>query len=451
MSSSDKLSFEDTKRLLDHACSASPNTNAAKIADFLNEPASRISEGRSKGWRLKVSDANKLIEKYGQPKGKPGLFVRAEERGSIKSFLEHESSTSKSRHLKRVWNLYHSVHFLNSLADKIMMVGDQLWPTYEEFAEDGDELLNMDERDAVRKARAHKRDTSAKFRKEKLDKLFTMMKTPEFSQWLSAAGLYLDKLLDAYDIPVDAYGIPEIIFRRMGATGYYGINDIHNITPDGDNNHLSSEGTLNQLLEEHGLKSLPFLEVNLFLFGTLEQYFREFEEPATKATLISQTDEVLIELREYVITGKEIWSQESKFTIPRLGEAAIGSIFSVDGKSRANWISSLHQNDIGLSSLSKKDVTSLFVDHWTTYKVSLFLKDNCDYALMLSLGSYESSFSDVLHDPERFIVIPDISGMCLFDELDELREWLDLPALPMDEMKTNIAEYGGYVPGAIVI
>ena len=446
MSSSDKLSFEDTKRLLDHACSASQNTNAAKVADFLNEPASRISEGRSKGWRLKVCDANKLIEKYGQPKGKPGLFVRAEERGSIKSFLEHESSTSKSRHLKRIWSLYHSIQFRNSLADKIMMVDDQLLPTYEVFSEDGDELLNMDDRYTVRKARAHKRDTSAEFRKEKLDKLCAMMKTPEFSQWLSAARLYLDKLRGAYD---DS----EKIYFMMGEAGYYCINEINSITLDGDNNHLSSEGSLHKLLEAYGLKRTSSFEMSLFLFGTLEQYLREFEEPSNKKTLIPQADESLMELREYVITGEKIWSQQGKFTIPKLGVAAIAGIFFPDDKNRPDWTYPLLQDNFRLKLPYEKEETSLSVDRWTTYEISLFLKDNCDYALMLSLGNYENvgTYMDVMHDPARWIVIPDISGLQLFDELDEMREWLNLPELPLDEMKTDIAKYGGYVPGAVVI
>ena len=444
MSSSDKLSFEDTKRLLDHACTASPGMTAAKIADFLGEPPSRISEGRNKGWRLKISDANKLVEKYGQPKGKPGLFVRAEERESIKSFIEHESSTSKSRHLKRIWSLYHSITFLNSLADEVMMVDDEFFPTYEAFAEDGDELLNMDERDAVRKARAQKKKISAEFRKEKLNKLFTMMETPEFFQWLSATRLYLDKLRDTYDDP-------QMIFNKLSNAGYYGINEIHNIAPDGDHNHLSKEGSLKQLQKEHGLKFFPPIEMSLFLFGTLEQHFREYEEPSTKKTLISQADEALMELREYVITGEKIWTQKDKFTIPKLGETAITGIFFPDDNNRPDWTYPLLHDNLSLRSPDEKNLTSLSVDRWTTYEISLFLKENCDYALMLSLGSYEQSYTDVIHTPERFIVIPDISGLQLFDELDEMREWLNLPELPLDEMKTDIAKYGGYVPGAVVI
>lgn len=57
----------------------------------------------------------------------------------------------------------------------------------------------------------------------------------------------------------------------------------------------------------------------------------------------------------------------------------------------------------------------------------------------------------MIHAPERFIVIPDIPGLQLFKDLDGMRKWLNLPELPLDKMKMDIAKHGGYVPGAIVI
>jgi len=447
MPRSQKLSFEDTKRLLDHSCNSSPSMTASNIADFLDVPASRISQGRSKEWRLSHSEANSLIEEYGQPKGKPGLFVHAEERESIMCFIENEPLNSKTRHLKRISDLYCSSKFRNSLADSISMIGedDQLLSTYEAFTEDGDELLSINERSDARKTRACKKYTSAEFRKEKLNKLFTVMGTPQFAQWLTAARLHLEKLREAHNDP-------EQIYLMMGSSiGYYSITEIHNISSNGNNNHLSSEGSLYELLEEYGLKLRPLTEMSLFLIGSLEQYFPGNGSISIENKNFSQDKDALGEIKEYVITGNRIWSHEGRFLEPKLGTVGIESIFFPDLRARPDWTYPLLLNEHRLDLSNKKDGTSLSIDRWSTYEISLFLKDNCDYALMLSLGDFESRSTHVVHNPERTIVIPNISGLQLFSELDEMRKWLTLPGLPLDEMKRDIASNGGYIPGAVII
>jgi hypothetical protein len=446
MPRSQKLSFEDTKRLLDHSCNSSPSMTASNIADFLDVPASRISQGRSKEWRLSLGEANTLIEKYGQPKGKPGLFVRAEERENIICFIENEPLNSKTRHLKRISSLYCSSKFRNSLADKIKMIGedDQLLSTYEAFTEDGDELLSIDERSDARKTRACKLYTSAEFRKEKLNKLLSVMRTPQFAQWLAAARLYLEKLREIYDEPI-------AISTKMGSTGFFDICEIHQIIPDGNNNHLPSQGSLDKLLEGYGLKTDSFFEMSLLLIGSLEQNFPGYGLLSAENGLISQDKEALNEVKEYVITGENIWSHEGAFTKPKVGEVGLESIFFPDVKNRPDWTYPLLENHNKPKLSNFKDETSMSVDRWTTYEVSLFLKDNCDYSLLLSLGNNENIGSGYIHFPERNIVIPNISGVQLFNELEVMRKWLTLPKLPLDEMKRDIASNGGYIPGAVVI
>ncbi|WP_299196102.1 hypothetical protein [uncultured Amphritea sp.] len=444
MPRSDKLSLEDTKRLLDHAVSASSNMTAAKVAEFIQVPPPRISEGRRKEWRLSRHEADTLIAKYGQPRAKPGLFVSAEERDSIKSFIELEPSTSKARHLRRVSSLYHSSQFINAVVDKIAIIGedDKALTTYEEFSEEGDELLDWDEQREARRARAQKKYSSAEFRKKKLDKLLSVMKTPEFSKWLIEARLYLNKLRNTYDDP-------DKIFQMMSATGFYCIEEIHNIIPEGKNNHLPSDGSLDKLFEKHGLKPSTLSEMSLFLIGSLEKHFRESDLPTIgSATAVQQSTE---EIKDYVITGKKIWSNKDRFTDPKVGELSIETIFFPDIKDRPDWTYPILEDRHRLKLPPEKGTTDLSVDRWTTYEISLFLKDNCDYALMLSLGSYENRYSDVIHHPERFIVIPNIPGLQLFKELDEMRKWLTLPELPLSKIKKDIAKHGGYVPGAIVI
>ncbi|MDO6513582.1 hypothetical protein [Neptuniibacter sp. 2_MG-2023] len=447
MPRSDKFSLEDTKRLLDHAVSASSNMTATKVAKFIDVPPPRISEGRRKEWRLSQHEADTLIAEYGQPRAKPGLFVSAEGRDSIKSFIELEPSTSKMRHFKKVSSLHHSSQFLNSVAQKIAIIGedDKIITAYEEFSEEGDELLNLEEQSKARKARAQKKHSSAEFRKQKLDILLAVMQTPKFSKWLKEARLYFDKLRKQFDDP-------EKVYFSMGATGYYGINEIQNLTPNGDNEHLSSEGSLHKLLEEYGLKpSLYFNETSLLLFGTLEQLFRELESSNTNKSLISENENTLMEIKDYVITGEKIWSHEGRFTEPKLGLPGIEEIFFPDIENRPDWTYPLLLSNNRLKSPDEKDENSLSVDRWTTYEISLFLKDNCDYALLLSLGSYENRYNDVIHHPERFIIIPNIPGLQLFKELDEMRKWLTLPELPLNNIKKDIAKHGGYIPGAIVI
>jgi hypothetical protein len=422
MSVSKKLSFDDTKRLLDHCCNADLNITAVKIAEILGVEPSRISEGRGKRWRLSYDLANLLIKKYGQPRGKPGFFVRAEERESIKSFIDLEPVTSKSRHFNRVLKNYNSMSFRNSLADKIEIYSDgRFIPTI--------------------------KPTLTKFRDEKIEKLLTVMKTEDFSLWVSNAALFFEKIRKIED----DLGIIEIHMNYY--LGSVGISDIPNIVINGENKDLHGNGSLNNLLADYGIEIDCELVMSLFLIGLLEKKFHGSGLLKVDKKSISETEYTQSIVKEYVISGDIIWSDKGTFTNPKIGEPGIEGMFFQDLKNKPSWASPIFStdSDTSIKQANHKSETFMSVDHWTTYEITLFLKENCDYSLMLSLSRHEDANHPFRNDSKRIIVIPNISGVLLFDELEEMREWLTLPKLPIDQIKKDIAKFGGYVPGAIII
>ncbi|WP_299181941.1 hypothetical protein [uncultured Neptuniibacter sp.] len=439
MSRSEKLSFDDTKRLLDHACGSSPTMTAARVADYLEIPSSRVSEGRRKEWRLSQELSEKLMSRFGQPKAKPGLFVRAEQRDCIESFLELEDATSQKRHFSRVRSLFYSSEFRNELADTIKSIGedDQLLIPADLFAEDGDENLGLFELGKVRKERARKKFTSKEFRNNKLDRLFSLMRDPLFGEWSQI-------ISDIIKSKIQAGLQPDSIKLYLSATGFYAVNDILNIDPKGNNNHLSTDNSLEKLGREFGLDISGVDKMSLFLIGRLDKHFLEHENLASDKSAD-------LSLREYVISGDLIWSYEGRFTSPKQGSAGLPCIYFPADSDDPAWTPPLLSGFDDYKYGSKNHSMSLCLDAWTTYEVSLFLKENCDYALLISLGSSDEKGSYLGHMAERNIVIPNIAGLSLFKELEQLRKWLGLPELPEDEMKTSIAKFGGYVPGALVI
>jgi len=418
----EKLSNEETKRLLDHACSAAQMT-AAKVADFLEVPATRISEGRNMAWRLNQTLADKLTEKFGRPRGKPGIFIRAERRKNIQHFLDNEKTLSGYRHFKRVKTFFDSQEFRNKLADALQL------------SDEGPSLL-----ESMEKKRQSK---TAENRKNKLDILFSVMQTPVFARWLSSANVYLSRLCDTYG------DLNEICGMMQGST-YYAIDDLHNIDPQGSNENLSTENSLDEILRSHSLNIHQLGAMRLFLVGVLEQCLRG---PASNKHTAENPDN-LTEMHEYVITGKKIWSDTGAFAEPKRGEIGLDNEHFPDIKNGTDWTPLLTGD---YSSLFRthfapgQKATPLSVDLWTTYEVTLFMNENCDYSLLLSLASDRQVGDEIVHVPERNVVFPVIAASVLFKELEKIRAWLTLPELPLDTIKTDIAKHGGYLSGAIVI
>jgi|GEM_PF-2427473 len=439
-----KLSFEDTKRLLDHACSAGPKMTAARVADFLEVPASRISEGRSQGWKLNNKQADLLISEYGQPKGRPGRFITAEKRNSLEEFLDNENELSKFRHSSRVLSYFYSKEFRDELADKISHVDESNWREDPDLIFSGDENLNFYEIDDLRRERAKKKYTSKEFRKFKLDLLFSVMDSERFSVWLYNTELFLEKLKAEHSDH-------NKIYRKIRAVSFYAIDDIPKMHLNDDNEGLSTEGSLDILCEASGIKLYPLSAMSIFLIGSIYRYSLK-KGDATFSSKESGSMASLVENREYVITGKSIWKKSDYFSEPLVGENGIeskfftvsmieeGATFPILGT--GDWIGGRYKSNWGKLSL----------DRWTTYEVSLFLKENCNYAMVLSLGSYDGDYrGEVIHNPERTIVFPNIPGYEIFTEIEKIRNWLGLSELPLNDMKIKIAGSGGYIPGAIVI
>lgn len=87
-------------------------------------------------------------------------------------------------------------------------------------------------------------------------------------------------------------------------------------------------------------------------------------------------------------------------------------------------------------------------DKWDEVKFQLFCTESLDYHLLLKLRAQRGEY-----DPAnaRTVIIKQVKIGVLFQEIETLRKWLGMPWDLNEQMKTEIAKLGGYVPGVEVL
>jgi len=408
--SNKKLSPERTKLLLDHAVSSNANETAKKVAKYLKIEESRVSEGRRAEYRIDAALEECLIEKYGAPTGKPGVYIIAETTESIGLFIERVDRVSTSLHLEQLDNFYKAKHTKDSLADA-------LEPP----------ILEIGSLDTTARKRKHSAK-SQNDRLKRLEKLRTIMLTDGFNEWLEEVSSAITQTLS----PAFGFGKEILDTDITKLNGEWLESTIIN----GEIGCPEVSSSFSSLTKESGLffGNIPLLY--LFCLGkfiqarkrNLDHYFTYLNNGAKNS-----------DQNEYVITGKIIWAEKNPFSIIKPGKIAFHPLSEI----ASNQIKQV----IWMKAPGDKNSSLFggFWEHYSGYSIKLYHQDTCVYTLTVVLHSSLEESCD------WNIIIPKISSIHLFKELEHLRKWLELPEIPLVEIKTKIAELGGYVPGTIVI
>jgi hypothetical protein len=425
MISKNSYSATETEQLIKHALDSSKRMTSQRLARYLDVPPSRISEGQHGAWRLNDDLGQRLIDKFGRPRGIPGRYVQAEVSDSISDFIAEEAELSRKRHLQTVVGTLCDAGFLQQLAEKVTP-----WPagTYsppELTTQKINEVLSCLER---------------------------FMLGPKFSEWFRA-------LRQRHERLNNEGGSSSDLEAFFWASTYYDIELIEEIpNPVGSPNLPNTNGLRTHAMAEglalEKINALDLASVGAaFLALRKEKHYRSagLKKPLSLARPPEHTG--CVEVEEFVLTGNLIWTEESQFKTAKRGlPFADEAIFRVPGNQYPKTISPTFEMYDRQEFRSLKGQPNWDVDCWSTYRVELFLRRDCNYSLVIELGNEQVSRGPGgYHHPLRKVVIPNITGRHILDHLNELRDWLELEELPEQSIKEKIAEAGGYIPGAQIL
>jgi hypothetical protein len=424
-----RITKEETKQLIEHALSSSETMNGTKLAKFIGEPDSRISNAKSCEWSMTKEQAILLIEKFGQPRRKPGVFVRCETATSITSFIENEIELSKLRHWEKIINYVSSTKTQEKLVE--ILSKD---PTYIPVRDMDGNLIDE----------PVKQDAKAIFNKFNI-----FMESDEFKSWLQSARKWLQRAIDM-DLSYDK------IRNGLVSLTSYNIDKLDDIpVPIPSRCELPYDASLQVFAKNNGLRlDSGMTAVDLILFGSFYYEInsngiaKDLSLPKSYAFGDKNCNFIASELTNYVITGKVVWQEQGSFTQIKKGQPASNSIAYKVPDEALIFSPTIHER------IDSNNIADDWqVDCWTTYLVKLYIHENCDYSLLIELGSEwpRNQHSQSDHLCARQIIIPKIPGLQLFDHLGTLRAWLELEELPEIEIKKNIAKAGGFIPGAIIL
>ncbi|MBQ0834765.1 hypothetical protein [Marinobacter sp.] len=427
MTSQVRYTATETEQLLRHALDSTSRLTKGRLATELGVAPARISEGLSGEWKLGGDKRQKLIEKYGQPRGKQGRYVQAETSESISDFLQYEQEISRKRHLETIMGTLTDPGFRQELAGHIIK------PDQEDFSGIPPVLTS--------------RQAS-----QTLEKVEQFLMSPEFAEWLEAIRIRHQRLCKA---KVSA----EYFQDYFRASTFYDIDQVAELTfPIGRPEPPSDHG-LKDYADRYGLAFQHINGLDLAALGAAflslqdEKHYRAagLKKPISLAK--PPRRKALVENKEFVLTGDRVWQEQGRFNSSKIGQPFMeAGVFRVLLKHPHQTLSPTFERQRNLDVPSGGKGVDWNLDYWTTYQVELFLNQDCNYALVIELGTDHGPFiANDLHLTERTILIPKISGRHVLEHLNELRDWLGMDELPETSIKENIALAGGYIPGAEIL
>jgi hypothetical protein len=427
MTSQVRYTATETEQLLRHALDSTSRLTKGRLATELGVAPARISEGLSGEWKLGGDTREKLIEKYGQPRGKRGRYVEAETSESISDFLQYEHEVSRKRHLETVLVALTAPGFLQELAGHIIK------PDREDFSGIPPVLTP--------------RQAS-----QTLEKIEQFLMSPEFAEWLEAIRIGHQRLGKS---KVSAEHLQDY-FR---ASTFYDIDQVAELTFPIERPEPPSDHGLKDYADRYGLAFQHINGLDLAALGAAflslqdENYYRAagLKKPISLAKPPSRR--ALVEIKEFVLTGDRVWQERGRFNSPKIGQPFTeAGVFRLPLKYPHQVLSPTFERQRNLEVPSGGKRVDWNLDYWTTYRVELFLNQDCNYALVIELGTdHGPVIANGLHLTERTILIPKISGRHVLEHLNELRDWLGMDELPEISIKENIALKGGYIPGAEIL
>ncbi|KZZ14742.1 hypothetical protein A3750_13635 [Oleiphilus sp. HI0079] len=388
----ERLTQDETTRLLDHVCSRGDMTNQL-VADLIEVEPPRISEGRNGKWRLPRDKAAKLELEFGKPRAEKGVYVFAEllEEG-IAQARKNIPDLASARHRQRCLDVWHNKEMRRELAQKVI---------YDETP------LDWSAKD--------ERDNDHEFWAGVFEKFDALLASNEFKTLIK-------RLRDkASSIAWEESRAQQASYELQYNNDFYcGIP-------------IAKKAEARANCEGISLQSLhPF---SLLQCAAL----KELDE----GTIVADSRPF-----DIVVTGELIHEWRGEIEVSIVGASCSKSlVFPIEGNLvQAFPLSHMHLGDRECEFKSR--MHSLNVDRYDAFEASLYLTKRLEYVLILTL-SEKSRY--VTGTPDRPMVITGIRSAKLFDELAHLQDWLGIKDLGLGYVKAELAGLGGYIPGAKII
>lgn len=406
-STNKKLSKIETRNLLRHASALS---STGIVADMIDVPATRISEGKRGDWQLTVENADKLRAKFGMPLAEAGLFLKCEVWDSLEAMQAESDAIARWRQWQRLMAIIRHSDFRSILGS----------------------LLGAEKSADVALIRDH---------------IGTLLQDTELVSWYHNCKEMLAH--EAHSSILQARGAPLSLSSSVLSDGDLKIMEIvggHGLTPRLEwytNHHWKHQLTL-ILLAELACNRLAISELS----GHPEGTFRPFVDswPAIDAPPEAHSQEV-------VVTGDIIWKERAWITPLK----RFSSVLPLAGlPDLSSWLTS-QEYDL-------QWLTGFLPDQFNHLELQVAMTKHLNYHLVLTLslqrdglhsrGQQSASLDDSIFVewiPARQAIIRDVKSEELFDTIGQIYRWLGLPFPEILSLKREIANNGGYLSGALYL
>lgn len=408
-----KLGKIDTRNLLRHATARS---STKTVATMLGVADTRISEGKRGDWQLTREHAEKLRVEFGSPLSEAGLFLHCEVWDSLGDMQIESDGIYRCRQWHRVMEVIHHPEFWPILAS---LVGAE---------------QNAD-REMIR------------------NRIGSMLQDAELVSWYHNCKETLS--CESYSFALQGRGAPLSLSSSVLSDSGINITEIiqrHCLMP-------SLEWYVEHQLKHHlTLILLGELASNRSTLSELtespDDSFRPFVDPWPAIDVPQKAT-----LQEVVMTGDIIWRERTWITPPMVPMA----IMPLTGISLSDLTSRLASQSYSLQWL-----IGFFPDQHNHLDLQVAMTKHLNYHLLLTLSLQDNMVPTInrLEDqlsanleegffvewlPARQVVIRDVKSDKLLDVIHQVYSWLGLPSAETFSLKREIAQNGGYLPGALYL
>tara|TARA_R110000737_G_scaffold352819_1_gene400521 strand:+ start:8353 stop:9657 length:1305 start_codon:yes stop_codon:yes gene_type:complete len=430
MTIEDRLTFEESKILAEHATN---HSSTKKVALALGIAESRVSEMKSNKRKMTTSEAAILRELYGTPTQLKGIYMEAEIVEGAGNFTNEINQASLSRNISHIFSLINSPSGINTLLSAFR-------------------LKNYEVKDFMG---FKVRDDEPETLQYLLDGINILIEDPVFLKWGSIVAAMSDE---------------ELLSSKFKSSVIY---DVDNLDLNKERSILDNqtwadypnclEGALNSIGlvfsgRETRTKPTKVEVFRLYLLWLIQSQFESkilplIESPVEGSfelgkdySFITQQPDIC----EIVVTGKEVWS----FKLNRLNNTFMTEEFVSMPNDSFDWYSKQNSNDKSSLHSEYYDFAgvSLIQSYELNYYVVVDLVENSQadiYAdLEEDLASGKLSYDEVYTGMKRKVFIKIHKTEDVLSSLEQLLTTLGLENVPTNEIKKQLALRGGTIPHA---
>lgn len=194
------------------------------------------------------------------------------------------------------------------------------------------------------------------------------------------------------------------------------------------------------ILHEAGLMISSFVDSSVYVILYKLGLFKLYVMPSF--TFISSESVPSLTNTELVLSGDVVLNYSKNVKHETLN--SVGNFHGAYGRS----FFPIYSGKLGGEHIQSGAAINSMPDRWDSAEMRLFLSESMEYHLVIHLIK-EAHMYDI--GGSRSIVVTCIDRIGFLQELELIRKWLGLPHDMYDQVKSEIAKVGGFIPGARVL